>query len=71
MNIYVLKQLGPAGWDEYEGFVIVATSESNAREIASQHAPSEGRIWSDASKTSCDEVNDVQAGVVLAAFNAG
>ena len=73
MNIYIIKRTDAIGWDEYEGFVVVAKNEQEAREIASKEAADEGEdIWFNHAYTRC-EVVDTLVGprVVLSSFNAG
>lgn len=58
---------------EYNGFVIRAPSEDAARVIAAEQAGnSEEGVWTDARRSSCEELSaEGEAGVIIDSFNAG
>lgn len=77
MNIYLLKRDNKVGYDEYDGFVIAANTEDEARQMAAEEAADEGKnIW--LSPVS-DDVRVVKIGIndypnpeiILDSFNAG
>lgn len=57
MNIYVLEQIEESFYREVEGQVIVAESETIARNLANKHALAEGTIWEDIESVSCKLVS--------------
>jgi len=63
------------GYDENEAFVIAARSVEEARNFANEQAADEGRIWTDSECVSCVVIgracSAVNAGIILASFNAG
>lgn len=81
MNIYLLKRTyGRPSWNEYLGFVVVASNEARARELASREdddLPSERtdsgfsdvEIWTAPARSSCALIGSaapgVEEGVVL------
>ena len=72
MKLYLLRLPRP-GWDCNEGFVIRATMDQHAREIASAaHADEGPDAWLDPAQTSCDRImGSGGEGIILNAFNAG
>lgn len=74
MKLYLLRRRDEwsIGYDEYQGFVVRAHSEYEARAIANSQHADEGQIWSSARHVSCTVLtNSGDPGVVLASFNAG
>lgn len=73
MSLWLLQRKGHVGYDEAEGFVIRASNEVRAREIARHNAGDEdGEIWLRKSKVTCTRIAARgKGGVVLKAFNAG
>jgi len=73
MNIYLLERTGRVGYDEYEGFVIAADNETEARSLCD--SADEGDIWGNQLDVTCTLIgiaNDgVAKGIVLGSFNAG
>lgn len=68
LNLYRLVREGGCGWDEVQGFVIAAESETQAREIASSRAEDEGRIvWQTAPCELIGTTGSLPEGVVLKA----
>jgi len=68
LNLYLIERTDPVGWDEYDAFVIAATSEQEAIGMVN---------W--CALPDCDPVcrligiasSEVEPGVVLGSFNAG
>lgn len=70
-KLWVLKRDPTVvGYDEYDGFVICAASEDEARTIAAKHAADEGMASWIACPV-CVEISTERAGVILSSFNAG
>jgi hypothetical protein len=73
MNIYLLERVGRVGYDEYDGFVIAATSETEARNLCD--SADEGDIWDNQLDVTCTLVGtaseDTEKGIILGSFNAG
>jgi hypothetical protein len=38
MNLYLIERKGETGWDEYDGFVVAARTQKEAREVACERA---------------------------------
>jgi hypothetical protein len=76
MTLYLLKRIGAAGREEYEGFVLRAGSPEEARQMALRAAlPSEEEFapeWLDPERTSCESLSaEGERDILLAAFKAG
>jgi hypothetical protein len=75
MNIYLITRNGRTDWDEYSGFVVVASTPKIAREMAQDVAGQyDNCLWTDAKAAACRKVGTagrVKADVLLASFNAG
>lgn len=71
MKVYLLTRIGKIGYDEYDGKVIVAENEDEARIIANIRTGDEGKIWEDPTKVVIVEVNAKYTSIVLTSFNAG
>lgn len=71
LNVYLLRQIGYVGYDEYKAKVILASNVPEARKIANTRVVDEGKIWEDPRKTSCEKVSLDYPGVILEAFKAG
>lgn len=59
-------------YDQYDSFVIEATSENEARQIATEAGGDNAHVWQDHKRTTCEPL--VLAGanrVVIGSFNAG
>jgi hypothetical protein len=56
MNIYLLLQKGGYDWEECGGFVLASKSEQDARVLANKNHLSEGPIWQDVDKVSCEKI---------------
>lgn len=72
MKLFWLKRLGDMGYDHYEGLVVRAESEEQARQIASQFIErgefnkGEAEYFLDSAATSCSEITqDGAASVIL------
>ena len=63
--IYLLIRQDHVEYDEYDGLVIAADSEEQAREMAIDE------YWEENTPFTCSEVEDQYRGVVLESFNAG
>lgn len=70
-KIYLLKRIFAAGYDEYDGKVIIASSAKAARKIANLKYGDEGEIWADSKQVLCQEISLTMPLVVLESFNAG
>ena len=85
MNLYLIKRDDPRDeidWDEFRGHVIAATSEIEARKIASfKDVPRLEYIWLTSERGVADSLFstvtllasdvDLPSGIVLSDFNAG
>ena len=73
MNIYLLERTGRVGYDEYDGFVIAADTETEARSLCD--SGDEGDIWGNQLDVSCTLIGEAsenwERGIVLGSFNAG
>lgn len=57
MNLYILRRLEGASWDEARGFVVRAESEAGARLLASKRAgDEEADTWLNAKESSCEVI---------------
>lgn len=71
MTLWLLKALDYVGCDAYDGFVIRASSEEEARRIASEREHSESR-WLDAAQSVCTPISaDGDPDIILDSYNAG
>ena len=68
-NIWVLKRFDSVGYDEYEGFVVRAPTEPEARALCP--FGDEDDIWVDPTKVHCTRIIAGPVAIILAAFNAG
>lgn len=71
MKLWVLQAIKEVDWDEFDGFVVRAEDEAQAREIAEQTAKYEKQkgFWLSAKTTTCKEVKvHGKAEVILSAF---
>jgi hypothetical protein len=73
MKLFLLKRLGPVGWDEVRGVVIRATSSIIARRLAAASRGDEGsEPWMDPEQTMCKVLdNEGAPGIILQDFNQG
>lgn len=72
MKLWLLTRTGDIGWDEYNGKVVRAETEFQARDIANQRTGDEGKIWGHITLVKCEEIPiDGAAREILASFNAG
>ena len=75
MNLYLLSRREPAGYDEAGGFVVCASTEEKARNVASLEHGDEGKdTWLRDYEVSCELLAsdvEVEAGIVLRDFHAG
>jgi len=70
--IYLLTRLDEVGYDEFDGWVIRAKSEEEARKLANECCGNEGEMWNDKDMVACILVEpDGDADVILSSFNAG
>ena len=74
-KLYLLKRMDRVGYDEFDGFVISADTETEARDFAIQEAADEGdEVWSSQLDVSCTLLalnTKHDKGIVLGSFNAG
>lgn len=70
-KIYLLKRIFVAGYDEFRGKVIIASSAKAARKIANLKTGDEGKIWTDTNQVMCKEIMLTEAAIVLEDFNNG
>jgi hypothetical protein len=81
VKLWLVKRIAAADWDEYQGFVIRAETELEARRIANGDKPDsfpfdyeddEISVWLNPDLSTCEELTaDGEAGIVLYDFNAG
>lgn len=80
MRIWVLERIEEADFDQFEGFVVKATSEDDARRCVAERIRGDPNAnfddpgtWLDSSETSCLEVEDEgsESTIVLEAFHYG
>jgi len=73
MNLYLIDRIGHVGYDEFDGFVIAAESETEARSLCNQ--ADEGDIWGNQLDATCELIGTAKdgtnKGVILESFNAG
>ena len=74
MNIYVLEAIVDITYDCYDGHVVVANNDLEARKQCSSGY--EGKIWIDGEKSSIEHVGhyegmEKEPFVLLSSFNAG
>lgn len=70
-KIYLLKRIFVAGYYEYDGKVIIASSAKAARKIANLKYGDEGPIWTDSTQILCREIILTMPLVVLESFKTG
>ena len=72
MKLWILTRINPDGYDVYNGHVIRAKTEYDARQMANQKAADEGRIWHSSALATCTELAaNGPEGIQLSDFNAG
>ena len=80
MHMFLLKRkpFNKVGYDEVEGFVIIAVNSPQARNLASKHAGDEGAdTWQKKGKSTCIPIGVPEPKlaqreqILLRAFNAG
>jgi hypothetical protein len=76
MKLYLLANLGDVDYDSFDGFVVAASSEEEARSFANERPSDEGAIWQNEEKSSCSLIassvaEGVAKGIILASYNAG
>lgn len=75
MRLFILKRVGPTGYDEHQGFVVRASSEGKARALAAKESADEGPgTWLDPERTSCERLSvqgDGTSEVILSDYRAG
>ena len=71
-KLWVLHASVWGGYDSFDSFIIAATTEAQARNIATENCAEEGPIWCDPTKASCEELRvPKEPCIVLSSFNAG
>lgn len=71
MKIWVLRACRDPKWDTFDGHVVAAMSESEARALAADYTGCGGGEWLDAGSSSCERIDGVErVGVILSSFNA-
>ncbi len=71
LKVYLLRQIGYVGYDEFESKVVVAQNPEEARRLANIKTGDEGKIWNKPSMVACTEVNLNVPSIVCEVFNAG
>lgn len=74
MDHYFVYLVGPVscGYDEHDSFVVVASSEDEARQMADSAAYSGQKgVFLKADVVEVGKANDSSPGVILGSFNAG
>lgn len=72
-GIYLIKRIGNTDYDQYSGFVVVATNSIKARELAKASGFDEA-LWLDPLQATCRKIGtsgNCARGVVLESFHAG
>jgi hypothetical protein len=78
-NIYSLRNIWDRSpiYDAYDGFIVAASSEKDARILANERPGDEGPIWTDPTKVSCEHIgftlpSDIPVGYIISSdFHAG
>ena len=74
-KLYLLKRMDSVGYDEYDGFVVAADTETEARDFAAKESADEGAgVWNSQLDCSCTLLalsSKHSKGIVLGSFNAG
>lgn len=70
MKLWILTR--SCGWDEYDSFIVCASTEEKARQLAFQYETGEKK-WLNPKKSTCERINlrTEKAGVLLGSSNAG
>ncbi len=76
MNLYLLTQTDNRGYDTYDGLVVAAEDEQQAKLITPEYGDFGYRAWADSPQSVTvkylgEAKEDTQQGVILASFNAG
>lgn len=82
MKLWLLKRLSEPDWNQYDGFVVRAADEAQARQLAHEAASeqddqgniiyeSEDRWWLDATVTSCELISDTGKPEIILSSNVG
>ena len=74
MLIWLVERTDNVGWDEYDAFIIMASSELKARQLANEGSADEGHLWTDISIVKANPIGQTEETVervVLGSFNAG
>jgi hypothetical protein len=84
MNIYLIKAKQGTGYDSYDGHVVVAYTEHDARrnvphgdEVGWANGDKCPDFWTDDAHSSCEQIGTVlpdrehSTGAILSSFNAG
>lgn len=72
--LFLLKRCDPVGYDENDGMVVRACTETHARQLAGAQAGDEGsKCWLDDSRVTAEKLAECvgRPMVVLSSFNAG
>ena len=73
MYVYFLGSLSRVGHDSFDGHVVIARTETDARALC-PHGD-EGDIWWDSGKSTCWKIGEAgeseKARIVLSSYNAG
>lgn len=68
MKLWKLEREGDYGYDQFIGFVIRASSENRARQLASE----KGDIWLDSEETTCTQIFiSGEEEIILESYSAG
>ncbi len=72
-RLWVLRRKGDIKYDEFDAFIVRATTAYDARAIASARCATEGRaVWFSTKDSTCKELHPQgKSELVLASFNAG
>lgn len=72
MKLWLLKRTDRIGYDECDGFVVRAKTETDARALAAEQAGDEGKdVWLSPAVTCTELTAKGEPGIVLSSFNAG
>ena len=72
-SLFLLKRCEPVGYDQVDGMVVRACTETHARQLANAAAGCEGACWTNAERVTAEKLAECvgRPMVVLSSFNAG
>lgn len=72
-SLFLLKRTDPVGYDENDGMVVRACTETHARQLANAAAGDEGACWTNSDRVTAERLAECvgRPMVVLSSYNAG